>query len=229
LDSVEDQINTEGLQKEVLDACLAVVNEYRAGTYMEAVALLHIHAAFPEDLDENMFIGAFESYVKILNNFDQFRDSTGQQGTDEGGMRSTGAQSSGMTQCSLGAHTSGTTQCPADGHSKCARSPAESDFSDDGYKKHTCLDFNVLPWNQDAAEGSLVPLSPSLQKTQSLLANFARGLKHVKISLLNCSKSYPQFPNSEWGSILSGKSVDFNHVLSGMYSESSVMRTRMPN
>jgi hypothetical protein len=109
----------------------------------------------------------------------------------------------------------------AAGPSKCPRTAnADGDEDDDEYKRQTRLDYEALPWNQrlQGEEGN--QLSLSLQKTQSLLTNFTQDLKQAKSSLLNCGKSYPQFPDSEWGNLLGGKAINLDHVLLGMYSVS---------
>ncbi|KAF8221564.1 hypothetical protein L208DRAFT_1327216 [Tricholoma matsutake] len=39
-----------------------------------------------------------------------------------------------------------------------------------------------------------------------------------KANLLNCGRSYPQFPQSEWLNLLSGNSIDLDHIFSNIYS-----------
>ena len=52
---------------------------------------------------------------------------------------------------------------------------------------------------------------------QSILENISQDFKMVKASLLN-SLTLPQFPESEWVSLLSGQAVDLNHILTSHYS-----------
>jgi hypothetical protein len=61
------------------------------------------------------------------------------------------------------------------GPSKRARSPSgDTDADDEAYKRRTRLDYNALPWNKvEGAGDDALEFSPSLQKTQALLANFA--------------------------------------------------------
>jgi hypothetical protein len=217
------QEDTFGLEKEVVDACLAIVHEYRAGIITKAHATLQLHEAFPETLEETPFIEAYSTYFKMLDNFDHFRDTAEQRGRAEEDIRD--------PEDTVDRTTRRHTDAPrprTEGQSRRPRASISSDEEDDGYKKRMRLDFDALPWNKREASESAVQLSPSLQKTQSLLANFARDVKRAKASLLNCGRPYPQFPDSEWGSLLSGKSVDFDHVLSSMYSVSHDNRESQP-
>jgi len=209
----DDDQDSQQLEKEVTEACLAIVQDYRAGGLSKAQATLQLHGAFPDTLDEDAFVEAFRTYFEMLDNFDRFRDGAGQHGHF---ARESGVTEDPTTAASERLHDPARSQ--VDRPPKRGRPSDDTDDEDDGYKKQTRLDFDALPWNQGEVVGSTVVLSPSLQKTQSLLANFARDLKRAKTSLLNCGKSYPQFPDSEWGNLLGGKSVDFDHVLSGMYS-----------
>jgi len=60
-------------------------------------------------------------------------------------------------------------------------------------------------------------LSPILKQTQEALENFSHDIKLTKAPLLNLPH-LPQFPNSEWSSLLSGRVVDLDHVLAGEYT-----------
>ncbi|KAF8811693.1 hypothetical protein BYT27DRAFT_7088932 [Phlegmacium glaucopus] len=96
-----------------------------------------------------------------------------------------------------------------------------SDDEDNEYAKKTRLDFKSLPWNvfKETDQGTVV-LSPSLQKTQSLLENFSCNIKQAQSSLLNCNRPIPQFPQAEWLNLLSGNAIDLNHVFSNIYTTS---------
>jgi hypothetical protein len=59
--------------------------------------------------------------------------------------------------------------------------------------------------------------SVSLQQTQSTLKNFSHDPKLAKASLLN-SVRLPQFPDSKWTSLVTGHSVDLDHVLAALYA-----------
>jgi hypothetical protein len=109
---------------------------------------------------------------------------------------------------------------PIASSAKQAHSPGSN--SDDGgeYKRRTRLNYKALPWNKpdDPEAQWTTELSPSLQKTQSLLENFSKDVKQAQANLLNCGRSYPQFPQSEWLNLLARNSVNLNHVFSNIYS-----------
>jgi hypothetical protein len=69
-------------------------------------------------------------------------------------------------------------------------------------------DTSILPWVVQEEETPTI-LSPSLRQTQITLENFSQDIKLAKASLLN-SPSCPQFPDTEWSNLLSGKAVDFD-------------------
>ena len=54
---------------------------------------------------------------------------------------------------------------------------------------------------------------------QSILKNISQDFKTVKVLLLN-SPTLPQFPESEWVSLLSGCAIDLDHILTSHYSTS---------
>jgi hypothetical protein len=53
--------------------------------------------------------------------------------------------------------------------------------------------------------------------TRNLIANYSLDVKLAKAHLLN-SGAVPEFPDSEWKSILSGLAVNLDAVFSGRYS-----------
>ncbi|KDQ08111.1 hypothetical protein BOTBODRAFT_94572, partial [Botryobasidium botryosum FD-172 SS1] len=59
--------------------------------------------------------------------------------------------------------------------------------------------------------------SSDVEKTRLLIANYTRDLKQVKLNLLN-SEHCPAFPDTEWTNVLSGRFIELDRVLSGMYS-----------
>lgn len=67
---------------------------------------------------------------------------------------------------------------------------------------------------------SATPLNPSLTATLALLKLFAKDPKLTKSSIITSPRA-PQFPHSEWVSILTGTMVNLNHVLSGTHDIST--------
>ena len=101
-------------------------------------------------------------------------------------------------------------------HSKRPRSP--NDDGDDEPNAKQKIKMDELPWViQDVIEP--FALSPELRKTLNTLENIARDPKRAKSSLL-LSPHCPPFPDSQWTQLLAGRSIDLNHVFSGLYSVS---------
>ena len=85
--------------------------------------------------------------------------------------------------------------------------------------KRQKVDVDTFPWVQ--RERILAtPLNASLTATLALLKLYAQDLKLTKSSILT-SPCTPQFPHSEWTSVLTGVMVNLNHVLSGMHAVSN--------
>jgi len=76
--------NEFGLEKEIIEACLAVVQEYRSGEITKPRATLQLQELFPGTMDEPAFLEAYGSYLSMLDNFDKFRDNALQHGTAAG-------------------------------------------------------------------------------------------------------------------------------------------------
>ena len=85
--------------------------------------------------------------------------------------------------------------------------------------KRQRVDSDEFPWVQQ--EGlSATPLNPSLAAMLTLLKLFMQDPKLAKASILTSPRA-PQFPHSEWSSILTGSMVNIDHVLLGMHAVSS--------
>ncbi|KIY53674.1 hypothetical protein FISHEDRAFT_32840 [Fistulina hepatica ATCC 64428] len=64
----------------------------------------------------------------------------------------------------------------------------------------------------------------SILKTVEILDVINVNAKRAKINLL-LSLKVPQFPESQWSKLLSGATVDFDQVLSGVYTSAEIGRT----
>jgi hypothetical protein len=226
----QEQTNVPGgpteLEQKTIDSCVQIVQKYRAGKIPKAQATIQLYEAFPAEIEETLLFDCYGSYLAMLDNFDKFRGAALQRGEAHNANPDGNVLDTGTTE-------EDDRRAQRNGDESRAESPqaifvkqtkrrrdgdSESSDEEEGYKRQTRLDYDSLPWNQKGEDVIAGELSPSLQKTRSLLANFARDLKRAKASLLNCGRSYPQFPESEWANLLAGKSVDLDHVLSGMYS-----------
>jgi hypothetical protein len=196
----------------VVSKCVEVVQQFRAGKISKPKASILLFQAIPQgQLEESAFVTTYGAYMGMLDNFEHYRDSAAQSGRQ---------RVSALIDLDHATGGAPEQEAPVVSAAKQARSP-RSDSDDGGeYKKHTCLDYEALPWNEpdDPEAQRLTELSPSLQKTQSLLKNFSKDVKWARANLLNCGRSYPQFPQSEWLNLLAGNSVDLDHIFSNIYS-----------
>ena len=85
--------------------------------------------------------------------------------------------------------------------------------------KRAWTDESEFPWSVSDFIHSTA-LSPSLDRSLKLLQLYAVDPKKAKRSLTN-SPTCPEFPDSEWVNVLSGRAVNLDHVLSGYYSVSN--------
>ena len=216
------QEETYGLQNEVVSKCIEIVQQFRTGEVSKPKASMLLFKAIPQQLEENTFVTAYGAYMGMLDNFERYRDGAARSGEQR---ISSFANTLDHTAAEEPGH-----QTPIAGPSKRAHS-LESD-SDDGeeYKKRTRLNYEALPWNETKGDETqrTTEVSPSLQKTQSLLENFSRDVKRARANLLNCGRSYPQFPQSEWLNLLAGNSIDLDHVFSNIYSITQEDRESVP-
>ena len=96
------------------------------------------------------------------------------------------------------------------------RHRTQSSESDDTKSLRPKINICNLPW-VTCNNTNPSSLLPSLAATQSILENISQDFKAAKASLLN-SPMLPQFPESEWVSLLSGQAIDLDHVLASHYS-----------
>ncbi|KAA1471903.1 hypothetical protein DENSPDRAFT_850535 [Dentipellis sp. KUC8613] len=147
---------------DVVNACQAVVQKFRAGQYGRVQATLEIYSTIPDDgLTEEQHYQAVEVYLNMLDNFAEKNKNA------------------------------------------LARGRAEIDLDD-------------LPWVHDDASP---PLDEDLEQTCKLLARFAQDPKGIKASILN-ARNCPQFADSEWTSLITGRAVNLDHVLTALYNVS---------
>ena len=82
-------------------------------------------------------------------------------------------------------------------------------------RKQVC-DDSVFPWIvKQKITGS--KLSNTLALTWKMVLNYSADIKLTKWSLLN-DEDVPEFPDSEWTSVLSGKAINLDAVFSGALS-----------
>jgi hypothetical protein len=72
----------------------------------------------------------------------------------------------------------------------------------------------LYPWE---IRGATLPVygSPELRKTQDLIKLYTSDIRAAKLSILN-THCRPEFPDSKWDSVLRGKAIDLNKVISNL-------------
>ncbi|KAF5379704.1 hypothetical protein D9615_005677 [Tricholomella constricta] len=215
----DEQGTPPPFSSEISRLCTAVTDRYRAGEFSKSAAILLIHGILCRegaDPEADAFVAAFSSFVAILDGFERFRTNAAARGggvpdgDDDGTQPGNGEP--GVAHDPDVSDDGDPEPAPS---TKRPRSP----FSDDDQSSsRRRIDVSALPWVTQEEETPSV-LAPGLRKTQLALENFAKDLKLAKASLTN-SPRCPQFPDTEWTSLLSGKAVDFDRVLSGLYSVS---------
>ncbi|KAF8808056.1 hypothetical protein BYT27DRAFT_7256580 [Phlegmacium glaucopus] len=214
-ETVSSASNRSGLQSGVVDNCIDIVQQFRAGRVNKPKASLLLQQAIPhKTVDEETFISTYSSYLDMLDNFERYWTGNVQRVNASSQIIAGGEsneQQPSNEQPDPAAHAAISSKRPIS---------LLSEEEDDEYAKRTRLDFNALPWHrvEDAETESFESISPSLQKTHALLENFSRDVKRARASLLNCNRTIPQFPPSEWLNLLSGNVVDLDHVFSNIYT-----------
>ena len=87
---------------------------------------------------------------------------------------------------------------------------------DEPAHKRPKIDPKCFPW-VIADKSSGTSLRDECVKTRDLIVNYTIDLKLAKAHLLN-SGAAPEFPDSEWKSVLSGLAVNLDVIFSGRYS-----------
>lgn len=197
----ENQEQGAQLSSEVTKQCIEITKWFRAGTLAKVSAILELQSTIPRD-DESAYLKALSTYVHVLDNFECIRGriEPGRIEGDEDVEPGAGERK----------------DSPADSVATPYKRPRlQSVGSDDGTTKHR-VDVSAFAWV--IRDGINPPsLSPSLLQTQAALENFSRDLKLAKSSLFNSAR-LPQFPDSEWTNLITGRAVDLDHVLASQYS-----------
>jgi len=211
---------TEILPPDISDRCEKCIDDYRKGVVEKAdtfIRLQNIIKQYASDDQADSSIQALRSYLSMLDNHDNLRNAAvrrGGQSFEPDPPR--GNPSDGDELESVGAPEELVSRLVNRGAPKRGRSPIESDDGSESPSRRRRIEPHKFAW---IIQEQINPptLSTELRQTQLALANFARDPKLAKSSLLNASY-LPQFPDGEWSNILSGRFVDLDHVLSGIYA-----------
>lgn len=190
--------------------CTTTTERFRAGELDKSAAILLILSALSDsDIGpgDDSFITAFGSYVAILDSFERFRSTAALHGGEQTEPLGGGDYSGGDT--SPGGHAAGDThhspvpERRPSGPSSASKRSTSPLSDDERFLPRRQLDTSVLPWVIKEEEAPTT-LSASLRQTQLALENFSHDIKLARASLVN-SPCCPQFPDTEWTSLLSGR------------------------
>jgi hypothetical protein len=197
-DQLNQQPEGRDAEAKLLLDCSEIADNYRDGKVTKARALATIYAKISEAVGTDcprQLENSFESYVDIINSY------SNQEAAAEKRGRSRSVSFDDALQTDARQQTD-----------KCACRSSLSERS-----KTLDIDEATTPWGALAFSqqtGSTRVLSPSLRKTNDLICLYTSNVKGFRRSLLN-SDGCPEFPESEWTNILSGRVVNLDVVFGG--------------
>jgi hypothetical protein len=186
--------SSSGSYQDVLIECNSLVERYRKGEVSKASVYVDIQSKLVRALgnDRARTDAAFGSFISTIES----HDSEVEAATKRGGFSAVGAlQRSASPPISV-----------SDGH--------ESDG--EPASKRVKADESVYAWVAGRKDKRTV-LRDSLAKTLRLIEAYTIDPKATKRSLIN-EPDCPEFPDSEWKNIISGRAVNLDAVLSGQLS-----------
>jgi hypothetical protein len=216
--------------------CREIIKKYKDGIIGKDLAIDEVKKIVPGSGEEPTS-GAFRAYLSILDNHEAFSRTIGNASRgrnqllghlDDGHGTDPATPPTGNP-----GNPAGVTNIvqPVEEHANDQqrgkrireRRDEDNEEDEDDERPRKKLDLTALPWTIQEASSNR-QLSNELKKTRSILENISRDPKSAKSSLLNCF-SCPQFPDSEWTNLLAGRSVNLDHVISGLCSLSNEERT----
>lgn len=69
-----------GLEQKTIDACIKIVETYRAGKISKGHAAIQLYEAFPAEIETILLDDSYGSYLTMLDNFDRFCGAALQRG-----------------------------------------------------------------------------------------------------------------------------------------------------
>jgi putative sterol carrier protein len=182
----------QGVYQDVLVQCNALVERYRKGEVSKATVYVDIQSklikAFGNDRDRSD--AAFGSFIATIESHDS-----------EVEMAARRAAAAGTRQRSSSPPVSDADEQQSDG---------------EPVSKKPKLDESEYAWMAER-KGRPISLSKNLTKTLKLLDVYTVDPKAAKRSLTN-QPDCPEFPDSEWKNVISGRAVNLDAVLSGQLS-----------
>jgi hypothetical protein len=200
------------------------VDEYKKGrlTKVRAIGLIAQTLPAVEQDSPSTADAALESFIRILISHEDTINQSAVRGTPDGALSgSAGLGDAGVDQ-------SNDRPEPVPNVSLRPRRTA-STFDDEdppnliqslgGSNKKQRIYEADQPWYPtDVLAQSFLP--PELQKTRSILLQFAGDYSAIK-RWIDISASVPQFPDSEWDNVIKGRSINLDAVFTSVYSTES--------
>ena len=182
----------QGFYQDILLQCNDLVEGYRKGEKSKASVYVDIQSKLFQALgkDRERSDAAFESFIATIESHD--------------------------SELEMAARRAATTRARQRSSSP-AVSDADGQCSDDEpVTKKPKPDESAYAWVA-GRKGKTVPLSENLSKTLKLLDVYSIDPKAAKRSLVN-QPDCPEFPDSEWKNVISGRAVNLDAVLTGQLS-----------
>ena len=182
----------------VQTACLNVVEQYRRGQISKGCAIYEFTKSIPtgEDGAAESVGQTLESYVSMLDDSDRERTLS--------------------DACAPGVEEGANANPNETGQEQIHTEDGDDVECDEPVHKRPKIDPERFPW-VIADKSCGTGLRDECVETRDLIANYSIDLKLAKAHLLN-SGAAPEFPDSEWKSVLSGLAVNLDVVFSGRYS-----------
>src|SRR6202522_375932 len=192
---MQDSIKTSSSSANCIALCNALVEEYRKGEIPKSTVYVEIQSKLAKALgdDRARSDAAFGSFITTIESHDSELMQAAKRGTAyEGRQRSTSPD----FLDDVGQHSDG-----------------------EPVSKKAKVDESMFAWVASKKDKHTV-LSDNLVKTLKLIDAYTVDPKATKRSLTNQSDC-PEFPDSEWKNVVSGRAVNLDAVLSGQLSTTS--------
>ena len=183
-----------GIFQDVLVGCNSVIEAYRRGEISKAAAYVEIQSKLVGALgdDRGRSDAAFGSFIATIESHDSEVAAAASKGRGINPLQRSSSPPISVSDA--------------------------SDIQSDGEpcSKRIKVDESAYAWVANR-QSKRTNLRDSLRKTLKLIETYTLDPKATKRSLVN-EPDCPEFPDSEWKNIISGRSVSLDAVLSGQLS-----------
>jgi hypothetical protein len=226
LESSDDE--QRQFDNEIATACANAIDDFRHGQITKAQAQIQLHQALQSKVPADMLELSYTHYTGILDNFESHTERNASAKSivqDQLGQGLSEPRGGGANSPREGSREPGDEYQPESDNAilneiatlkaRRRRSPSSVDASiSNSSSKRRKVDESKFYWKEDK---SSQPCDEYLERTRSAYATFARDPKFVKAEIIN-SFGCPPLPDSEWTNIVTGRCVNLDKVLSGLFS-----------